>query len=357
MRPMRHHLFTGDDKNARCRGPGSSRSFKKPVHNKLEILSMSQIPPEFHEVGILSGYRKPSASLSSGVWSVFQMHNETLNIWTQIIPTIYFVVELVLNFFHVGERFLLIYLITAVTFLFTSSCAHTFSCLSPRARHICFFLDYIGISLYSFGSTVCYYAFALPVEFLRPSPFFILNLSDIFLFISALFCICGTYLSCRTRFWKPSIYRNIIRMGAFGIILFYVGTPILWRSYTCKYMASEYESSECSSLYYWNLHFMSMFSAGFLFVSHFPERLFPGRFDVFGHSHQIFHILSAFGSITQYYALRIDLQERNAKLRQMSHAPSIPLSLFCLGLVAFCNFIIFLKFYKRLGIVIGCKKL
>ncbi|CAH8490607.1 unnamed protein product [Schistosoma turkestanicum] len=356
MKLIHHHPFMNDDKNAGYRGPGSSQLSKKLIHDKLEILSASQIAPEFHEVGILSGYRKPSTSFTLSILSVFRMHNETLNIWTQIIPTLFFVVQLVLNFFHVGERFLLIYLVTAVTFLSVSSCAHTFSCLSPGARHICFFLDYIGISLYSCGSAVCYYAFALPLGYLRPSPVLFLNLSDVFLFFSVLFCISGTYLSCQTRFWKPSIMRNIIRMGAFGIVLFYVGAPILWRLYTCTYMAEEYETSECKSLYYWNLHFLLLFSAGCLYVSHFPERVFPGRFDIFGHSHQIFHVCSAFGAIMQYYALRIDLQERNAKLKLMSHAPSIPFSLFCLSLVVFCNCIIFLKFCKRLFAINESKK-
>ncbi|VDQ00509.1 unnamed protein product [Trichobilharzia regenti] len=251
-------------------------------------------------VGILSGYRKPSASFTSGVLSIFQLHNETMNIWTQIIPTVYFIIELILNFFHVGERFLLIYLVTAVVFLFTSSCAHTFSCLSPRARHVCFFCDYIGITLYSFG--------------------FGLNLCDLFLFTSVLFCICGTHLSCQTRFWKPSFMRNIVRMGAFSINVIYLALPIIWRSFSCRYLTN-------------------------------------GKFDIFGHSHQIFHVLIAFASVTQYYALRTDLQERNVKLKLMSHAPSIPLSLFCLALVVLCNIIIFLKFYKRLCRTIKSKTL
>ncbi|TNN06382.1 Membrane progestin receptor delta [Schistosoma japonicum] len=357
MKLVFNQSFTGSDKNVGCRAPWSLQPSRKSRKDKLEILLASQISSDFHEIGILSGYRKPSASLASGILSIFQLHNETLNIWTQIIPTVYFVIELILNFFHAGERFLLIYLVTAVTFLFTSSCAHTLSCLSPRARHVCFFLDYIGITLYSCGCAVCYYAFALPLDFLSLSPVFYLNLCDLFLFISVMFCICGAYLSCQTRFWKPSLLRNVVRMGAFSINLFYLATPILWRSYICRYMERDYDTSECCSLYYWNLHFMSAFAAGLLYVSHFPERLFPGKFDFFGHSHQIFHILSAFGSVTQYYALRTDLKERSAKLKLVLHAPSIPFSLLCLCLVILCDLIIFLKFYKRLCIIIRSKRL
>ena len=34
---------------------------------------------------------------------------------------------------------------------FTSSCAHTFSTMSPESRHICYFFDYGALSLYSLG--------------------------------------------------------------------------------------------------------------------------------------------------------------------------------------------------------------
>lgn len=318
--------------------------------NKLEILSADKIAPEFHELGILSGYRKPPCSFKLGFLSIFQLHNETLNIWTQIVPAFYFISELFLCFFHLGERFLLLYLITITLFLFTSSCAHTFSCLSPRSRHVCFFLDYVGITTYSSGCAACYYAFALPVDFMRLSSSIGLNVCDIYLFISILLCIWGTHLSCETRFWKPSLFRNFVRMGAFAINLIYLAVPVLWRVISCSResdTASNYP--ECASAYYWSLHFLFTFTAGILYLSHFPERMFPGKFDTFGHSHQLFHVFSALGSVMQYYALRTDLRYRTTNLKLMLHAPSIPLSLLCIVIVVLSNTFIFFKFCKRLG--------
>ncbi|KAA8649468.1 uncharacterized protein ATNIH1004_002139 [Aspergillus tanneri] len=40
------------------------------------------------------------------------------------------------------------------------------------------------------------------------------------------------------------------------------------------------------------------------YVSRFPERFWPRRFDLLGASHQIFHILVAFGQIVHLYGLR-----------------------------------------------------
>ena len=44
----------------------------------------------------------------------------------------------------------------------------------------------------------------------------------------------------------------------------------------------------------------------FFFGSHLPEKLWPGKFDIFGHSHAIFHVLSSLGTVAQ---LQIGLTE------------------------------------------------
>lgn len=41
----------------------------------------------YQEQGILFGYRPPSSSAADCLLSVFQMTNETLNIWTHFVPT------------------------------------------------------------------------------------------------------------------------------------------------------------------------------------------------------------------------------------------------------------------------------
>lgn len=46
---------------------------------------------------------------------------------------------------------LLVYMLLICVYPFTSSCAHTFSTMSPESRHICYFFDYGALSLYSLG--------------------------------------------------------------------------------------------------------------------------------------------------------------------------------------------------------------
>ncbi|XP_054038523.1 membrane progestin receptor delta isoform X3 [Rissa tridactyla] len=96
------------------------------------------------------------------------MTNETVNIWTHFLPAWYFVwrflvlsssLELWRDPYHWP---LLIYLLLVCLYPFASSCAHTFSSMSARARHICYFCDYGALSLYSLGCAFAYGAYAMP---------------------------------------------------------------------------------------------------------------------------------------------------------------------------------------------------
>ncbi|KAF7463444.1 Hypothetical predicted protein [Marmota monax] len=49
---------------------------------------------------------------------------------------------------------LLVYMCTSCVYPLASSCAHTFSCMSKNARHICYFLDYGAVNLFSLGMTL-----------------------------------------------------------------------------------------------------------------------------------------------------------------------------------------------------------
>lgn len=47
---------------------------------------------------------------------------------------------------------LLVYMGTSCVYPLASSCAHTFSSMSGNARHICYFLDYGAVNLFSLGA-------------------------------------------------------------------------------------------------------------------------------------------------------------------------------------------------------------
>lgn len=69
---------------------------------------------------------------------------------------------------------LLVYMLLICIYPFTSSCAHTFSTMSPESRHICYFFDYGALSLYSLGKVS--HTFTLARLFYVPDLWFVWSL-------------------------------------------------------------------------------------------------------------------------------------------------------------------------------------
>ncbi|XP_023568751.1 membrane progestin receptor epsilon isoform X5 [Octodon degus] len=141
-----------------------------PASAKL-LLRWDEVPDDFVECFILSGYRRLPCTAQECLASVLKPTNETLNFWTHFIPLLLFLSKFCRLFFLSGRDVpfhhpwllpLWCYA-SGVLLTFAMSCtAHVFSCLSLRLRAAFFYLDYASISYYGFGSTVAYYYYLLP---------------------------------------------------------------------------------------------------------------------------------------------------------------------------------------------------
>ncbi|KAK2501478.1 hypothetical protein MC885_015456, partial [Smutsia gigantea] len=163
------------------------------------LLSIEQMPEVFHEQGIVFGYRHPQSSATACVLSLFQMTNETLNIWTHLLPFWFFMWKFVsmLCVTDVQDDSyswpLLVYMGTSCVYPLASSCAHTFSSMSSNARHICYFLDYGAVNLFSLGSAIAYGAYAFPDALVRST------FHDCYVTLAVLNTVLSTGLSCYSR--------------------------------------------------------------------------------------------------------------------------------------------------------------
>lgn len=173
-----------------------------------KLLNVHQVPKVFHEDSIICGYRSPPISATACVLSLFQMTNETLNIWTHFIPTWYFLWRLLVLLSSPGSLHdpflwpLFVYLLSCCIYPLMSTCAHTFSVMSTQARHICFFLDYGALSLYSLGSAIAYSAYVFPDRWV--------NSTFHLWFVSwAVFnTVISTGMSCYSRLGIPVLHYN-----------------------------------------------------------------------------------------------------------------------------------------------------
>nr|KAF6413904.1 progestin and adipoQ receptor family member 6 [Molossus molossus] len=103
--------------------------------------------------------------------------------------------------------------------------------MSPRARHICYFMDYGALSLYSLGCAFPYAAYSMPTSWLHG------RLHQLFVPAAALNSFLCTGLSCYSRF--PELespgFSKILRTGAFAYPFLYDNLPLFYRATATSY--------------------------------------------------------------------------------------------------------------------------
>uniref|UniRef100_A0A1A8IHL6 Progestin and adipoQ receptor family member VI n=1 Tax=Nothobranchius kuhntae TaxID=321403 RepID=A0A1A8IHL6_NOTKU len=291
-----------------------------PTVKLSRLFDINEVPKVFREDSIISGYRHPQSSALDCILSSFHMNNETINIWTHFLPTWYFLWRFcalctTMNFLNDSYTWpLLVYMLLICIYPFTSSCAHTFSTMSPESRHICYFFDYGALSLYSLGCAISYGYYVMPDCWLNTW------LHQYFVLIAignTLFC---TSMSCYSRFVELQFPKRskALRTGAFVVPFIFDTVPLFYRILLCFWGGCS--SSDALSNHCYHLFFA--FLTGFLFTAHLPERLAPGRFDYIGHSHQLFHVSAVVGTHFQMEGIIVDMLSRRAWLQTHGLMPS-----------------------------------
>lgn len=306
-----------------------SKGLCGPLYHK------DQMPEHFHESYIVKGYRNPKSSPFQCVLSLFSATNETLNFWTHFLPSWYFMwvlrdLAVTLDFRHDSFTWpLLAYMVMCCIYPLASAVAHLFNTMSDSARHICFFLDYSAIAAMSFSVALSYKAYCFPDNL----KFTILG--DVYIplaFVNAIICII---VSCKSRLIPASAFRKVIRLSALGFPCVFTIIPVIYRL-----IAGSERELNLSSHYHHGISFFFLFASAFLYGSHLPERLFPGRFDIVGHSHQLFHVCSILGSMTQMQGMLYDMKERKTELMVNWEFGTVGTSIGLLAQVLGVNFIV-----------------
>ncbi|NWV30056.1 MPRGB protein, partial [Origma solitaria] len=273
------------------------------------LLSIHQVPKSYREPGILLGYRPPRSSACACLLSLFQMNNETLNIWTHLVPAWYFLwlflARLRRGWPDPGLWPFLAFLGTCGLYPLASSAAHTFSAASGRARHLGYCCDYAALSLYSLGSALAYSAYVFPLEWVGST------FHEFYVPVAVFNTVVSTGLSCYSRFLEAERPRlsKASRTLAFVYPYIFDSIPLFYRLWQCL-------GQGCSdgSIALHLRHSLCAFLTCFIFTSHLPESLAPGAFDFIGHSHQVFHVCGILGTHFQLEAISADMAERRGRL-------------------------------------------
>ena len=287
--------------------------------HRLACLRREQTPKEWHEPFILSGYRRQNLSTREYLWSAFSRNNECMNVWTHFLAAVVMIaryVSVAWRHTPVGDPMLYplkAFALGTSSLYLISATAHALNSRSLRVQHVCFSFDYAAISIYTFAAGIAFYSYTRPLH----SNLVLFDSPAVFLAFSALISFSATFLCCETRHkWKRA--RFVVRTLAYVVPWVYNSSPFISRVFF--FTAEDPSTPEMHLIF--RFCFYSFLIAGLVNASRIPERLKPGAFDFFGHSHNLMHIMTALGDQFAFSVYCIDLEFRRDEL-YASFAPTM----------------------------------
>ncbi|OAA72908.1 hemolysin-III channel protein Izh2 [Akanthomyces lecanii RCEF 1005] len=243
---------------------------------------------------IHSGYRQIRGSYGHAARSLLYLHNESVNIWSHLLGAVAAVASALYVFHAVRPRYEDAHAGDVAVFacffggaVICLGMSATFHAVLDHSQPVAKWgnkLDYTGIVALIVGSYVpaLYYGF-----FCQP-----------LLFEAYLYVMCALGAGCatvswverfRTSAWRPYRAAMFIGLGVSGVV------PILHgiRSHGYQYFEDRM-----------GLSWVILQGALYIFgAARWPERSFPGKFDIWGSSHQIFHVCVLLAAATHFYGM------------------------------------------------------
>ena len=286
---------------------------EKIAHKAWKAVHFDTLPDWLKDNEFLRRHhRPPMYSMRGCLKSMFRLHTETLNIWTHLIGFIFFTFltasvyvlrDSITQFFEditisdlpwQEQCIILLFFLGAMTCLFCSTAFHTLGNHSERIFNIFSKLDYLGIAFLITGSGI-------------PAVYYVFYCTTISRYVHMAMLILLGLCSIVISFWDKFNQREYRGFRALVFVLFglYYAVPAIQ-------VMVERGFAEPLGKFVVGLVIMAMLYLGGagLYASRIPERFRPGMFDVWAHSHQIFHVCVVAAALVYYDALLILVKHR-----------------------------------------------
>eukprot|EP00252_Welwitschia_mirabilis_P011757 TRINITY_DN2617_c0_g1_i1.p1 TRINITY_DN2617_c0_g1~~TRINITY_DN2617_c0_g1_i1.p1 ORF type:complete len:385 (-),score=43.96 TRINITY_DN2617_c0_g1_i1:239-1393(-) len=249
--------------------------------HKLQTELMSSLPSFTNKVDL----QRLQAELKTALPSMHTMTQEMAHMFSPYLQT------------PAARWPFFVFLGGAMFCLLASSTCHLLSCHSELLSYIMLRLDYIGIAgliATSFYPPV-YYSFMCHPFF----KIFYLSVITVIGFATIVASLLPVFQEPKFRTFRASLFFG---MGVSGVAPI-LHKLILYKDDPMAFYTTAYEIA------------MGLFYGlgALVYAARVPERWKPGKFDIAGHSHQLFHVLVVAGAYTHYKAGLLYLQWRDSK--------------------------------------------
>ena len=270
--------------------------------DSLTLLSYSEMPTKHPEMKgnpfIFKHYRRPTISPYLCLRSSVQLHNETVNIWTHMLPSIIAVVFIYNNLFSDPVSFQHVYsqninLVLIDRFVLSLPLLGNFLCFGMSAVYHCLSnhsrwaallreMDLVGIAVMNILHSLALNHF----KFYHDS-----HLSKLFSLVSILTLLGFIYILSTFRNPENKSYQVI----CFGVLVMLVYSPTY-----ISYNLDLNVHCDLTTTLMMSIALAFCTLGGVLYVTKFPEIVIPGCFDLVGNSHNLMHISTSIGMFLLY---------------------------------------------------------
>jgi len=285
-------------KEATSKAAQTGKELEQKVEEKLILLWDELSPWQQDNHYIQSGYRAQSNSFVKSWKSLGYLHNETVNIYTHLIGAVMAAISSVALYNTLSTRYdtatqedvwaFSCYFAGAVACLGMSATYHTIQNHSHEVAVWGNKLDYLGIVFLIWGSFVpiVYYAFGSEPELQRTYWTMITTLA-------AGTSVAATHPKFRTPALRPFRALMFVLMGLSAVFPVLHGVRLYGVEHLRKSIGLD-----------WVLLQGALYIAGAaIYAARVPEKWSPGRYDIWGSSHQIFHVLVVLAAASHLVAL------------------------------------------------------
>ncbi|XP_070840857.1 progestin and adipoQ receptor family member VII, a [Chaetodon trifascialis] len=266
----------------------------------------TEVPHYFRERYICTGYRPLNHNWRYYFLSLFQRHNETINVWTHLLAFLVFLVKLqqiteTVDFVSDPHSWpLLVLILSSLIYSAFSVTAHLLGGKSELCHYAFFFLDYVGVAQYQYGSAIGHFYYAVDESLHRHMRGIFMPTATVLSCLSCLGCCYGKYCNHSLPTWV----RKIGQVLPSALAYLWDSSPVVKRL-----MLWSTASDDPAVIYHFG-QVAFFLSCAFFFTYPLLERCFPGRCNFVGQSHQIFHVFLSCCTLCQIHACHLDFVSR-----------------------------------------------